>query len=319
MNNVLKVLKINVLALIAFPFLLIATGAKLLSKAIEKSIELIKIAAISIGVICIFEFVRGFSESSDLVLLILLIMVMIGALIAVFMILLSIAAAVIAAVISLLIGAMEILYLACYSIFSLTYNVSKADYETLSQDTSSVTKGVCFLYHIVHYTNIVITFLAKNAFTIMLLASSGVVIGSGLFINSLSQRDYGINIFSFIKLFPTFEIIYGVVLFLTVTLGISSMLVTLGLEWSEWGEEMEHMLKLPTESDTTSDIPSDANVPQQEALLEWSEYGEAVEPILQLPTEAKTSSDILSDANISQPKVSLETQEDNVEEDKIAI
>ncbi|MDE5747797.1 MAG: hypothetical protein K2I21_09505, partial [Acetatifactor sp.] len=62
MKKVLKIAKINILAIIALPLLLLATAAKLAAKAMEKTITIIGAIFILFGIAVIFEIFKNDSE-----------------------------------------------------------------------------------------------------------------------------------------------------------------------------------------------------------------------------------------------------------------
>lgn len=240
MNNVVGIIKINVLALIAFPVLLFATAMKLLAKSMEKAVELFKIVCISFAVIVLFEIMRNLSEAIDFIFLILIFFGMLGIFSFLLFLVITLATVIIQVIISLLIGGCEAVYAGTYAIYAKLFQMCTTEYDSMEEMQSPATKGLCcFVYSLLRIVNKVIIVFTQKALVFMILASIGVIIGGILAINGIAMRDYGISILTYIKLFPTFEIVYGVVLYFTFTLGISSILITLGTEWSEWGTEMQ--------------------------------------------------------------------------------
>ncbi len=59
MEKIIKILKINILSLIALPLLLIATASKLIAKALEKISVIIGMLVITLFLIMGFEFVKN--------------------------------------------------------------------------------------------------------------------------------------------------------------------------------------------------------------------------------------------------------------------
>ena len=62
MKNVLKIIKINILAILAFPLLALATAAKLAAKALEKTVTIIGAVFIMLGISLIFEIMKNPSQ-----------------------------------------------------------------------------------------------------------------------------------------------------------------------------------------------------------------------------------------------------------------
>ena len=72
-----------------------------------------------------------------------------------------------------------------------------------------------------------------------MLFRSVLVAGSLIGLNMYFNRELGVGIFSYLSLFNAYEIVYGVVVYVAVIGSLIVWMISLGIEWNEWGEEMK--------------------------------------------------------------------------------
>lgn len=250
MNNFLKIVKINLLALIALPLLILSTAAKLFARMLGKFVKLFGIAALAVGIILIFETARDLDAATDMFLLIAIALGLFLIFVIAFIVAMFIVSLIVKTFAKILTISLEAFYQFIYdTIYIKLYQLCTTEYESLPDTISPVARKVsCFLYMILFAIHNALLFFLRHAMTIMSIVAIGVVVGGVGVLNMISNRDYGIGIFEFISLFPTFEIVYGVVLYLAVTLGIASILFIIGAEWSQWGAEMQGVISVGEET-----------------------------------------------------------------------
>ncbi len=240
MKNVLKIMKINILAILAFPLLALATAAKLAAKALEKTVTIIGAVFILLGISLIFEIMKNPSQWFNGFLIVIVCLVLGGIFtVLVIWILGLISGAVMGAaaiVISLLNGMYELVYAG----YTALYHLCKADYLQISRGENSLISGLCCLFFtLLRGINRAVILFVTHAIKILALASAGIVMGSLFLCNQSVQESMGINLFEYIKLFSAYPIVYGTVMYLASMTAVVVILISLGLEWSEWGREME--------------------------------------------------------------------------------
>lgn len=240
MKNVLKIMKINILAILAFPLLALATAAKLAAKALEKTVTIIGAVFILLGISLIFEIMKNPSQWFNGFVVVIVCLVLGGIFtVLVIWILGLISGAVMGAaaiVISLLNGMYELVYAG----YTALYHLCKADYLQISREGNGLISGLCCLFFtLLRGINRVVILFVTHAIKILALASIGIVIGSLFLCNQSVQESMGINLLEYLKLFSAYSIVYGTVMYLAFMTAVVVILISLGLEWNEWGREME--------------------------------------------------------------------------------
>lgn len=235
--NVLKIIKINILALIAFPLLLLATMVKLLAKAMEKVLLIIGTVFVLSMIVLILELFKDPSSVLMGILMLLVVLVIFGLIILLLVWILTMISAIIMAAVALVIGAINALYELVYKGYAGIYHICYEDYCTLEMSTGAK-RGSCFLFTLLRVFNKVIVFFATHAFKVLLTITL-VGIGWCLFRSHTYVQDmFGMGLIEYLKLFPTYEIVKGVVLYVSVMAAFAIVMISLGIEWSEWGQEM---------------------------------------------------------------------------------
>lgn len=240
MKKILKIVKINIFAIIALPLLLLATAAKLAAKALEKTVTIIGAVFILFGIAMIFEIFKNPSGWLNGIFMVIVILIIGGIFTAIAIWILSLVSAVIMAVVSLVISLLNGIYELIYGGYASLYHACKTDYAAVSQEGSGIVNGLCCLFYtLLRVINRGIILFVTHAVKIFVLASAVIVIGSLFMCNQYIQSRFGIGLLSYIKLFSPLPIIYGITMYLAFMTAIVIILVSLGLEWSEWGKEME--------------------------------------------------------------------------------
>lgn len=235
--NVLRIIKINVLALIALPLLVLATAVKLLAKALEKTVLIIATIFVLLAIALLLEI--GNEPQSILMGILTLIVVLIffGLIILLLVWILTMISAVIMGFVALIIGVVNALYELVYAGYAGIYHICYEDYCALEMSTGAK-RGSCFLFTLLRVFNKVIIFFATNAFKLLLVFTL-VGIGWCLFqANTYIQELFGMGVIEYLKLFPVYEMIKGVILYVAAMVAFAIVMISLGIEWSEWGTEM---------------------------------------------------------------------------------
>lgn len=240
MKKILKIVKINILAIVALPLLLLATAAKLATKALEKTVTIIGAVFILLGISIIFEIFKNPSGWLNGIFMVIVVLVIGGIFTAIAIWILSLVSAVVMAVVSLIISLLNGIYELIYAGYTALYHTCKTDYAAVSQGGNGLVNGLCCLFYtLLRVVNRVIILFVTHAIKIFILASAVLVIGSLVMCNQYTQSQFGIGMLAYIKLFSTFPIIYGVTMYVAFFIAVVVIMISLGIEWSEWGREME--------------------------------------------------------------------------------
>jgi len=237
--KVLKIIKINLLALFALPLLLLATAAQMAAKALRKAVAVIGALLSVLAVVLVFEIARNFGEAMELIMLLILCIVLGGIFFFLIFYLLSLASVVIMSAVNMVIRLLEGVYSGVYSGYAALFHRCKVEYEEISEGGNHFLYGIaCLIFTAVRIVNGLLIFFVTHALKLLVVCSLALAVG-GVCMMHMSVTDiFGIGLLEYIKLFPAFEIVYGVVLYIVAMLGISSVLISLGVEWNEWGIEM---------------------------------------------------------------------------------
>ena len=235
--DVLRVIKINLLALIAFPLLILATIVKLIAKAMEKILTIVGTVLIIGGIALIFELAKNPGEFFQGLVMFIAIMVLGGIFTALIIWILSLLSTIVMTGVSLVIGVVNAVYELLYAGYAGLYHICYEEY-CLLDFSRKVRIGSCFIYSLLRIVNRVIIFFATHAIKVLIVISVALVVGSIIKANASIQTVFGLNLLAYLKLFSLYEVVYGVVLYLAFLAGFVVLLISLGVEWSEWGEEM---------------------------------------------------------------------------------
>lgn len=244
MTSVLKVFKINLLALLAFPFLLIAITAKLILKALEKSLTFV---GVGIAIFALYLLSLIFKNPGAIlqgIALIIVLVILLGIIIIVifyvFSLIASVASALFTAILTFINTILGFIFGIGHETYSMLYDSCKRDYEQLtSQSNEKYLTFSCVFWHLLRGFNFIITKLFAFALPLSMLGSIGLVAYSIYSVHKIVMKTFGIGIFTYLKLFPTVEWAFAVLYFVVALFAAVVVMISLGIEWSEWGKLLE--------------------------------------------------------------------------------
>lgn len=240
MKKIQKIIEINVLSIIALPLLLLATAAKLAAKAMEKAVTIIGAVFILLGISLIFELCKNPSGWLEGIGIVIICLVLGGIFIAIAIWILGIISGAVAVVVAVIIALLNGIYELIYGGYVRLYHKCKLEYAIVEQDSNGLIIGLsCLFFTLLRMINRAIILFVTHAIKVFALGSVAIVIGSLVLCNRHIQSQFGIHLLAYIKLFPMYSIVYGVVMYLAVIAAVVIILMSLGLEWSEWGSEMD--------------------------------------------------------------------------------
>lgn len=235
--NILRIIKINFLALIALPLLIFSTFIKLLAKAMEKALVILRVFLLICGIVLVFEIVKNPNQVMEAVGYFLAFFIFFGIFAIIALVIIKLISSVIMATVNIFIRAMNTVYKRVYAGYTALYRICYMDYCMLDIPPS-VKRGICFTYTLLWILNRLVVFFATHALKIMIVCNIGVVCYYAASVILYVYSEFNMNLFRYLKFYGSFDVIGEFILELVVLAGISAVLISLGKEWSEWGKEM---------------------------------------------------------------------------------
>jgi|LSQX01.2.fsa_nt_gb hypothetical protein len=244
MSAVLKVFKINILALIALPLLLLSIAVKLVLKALEKALVFVGVGAAILGLGILSLIVKnpgGLLEGVGTMLAILILFG--GIIIIIVMVVLlfgTIAAQLFAVIMTIINGIFNFIYDKSHDGYCALFDICKSDYDELHNGTGG--KGLrwfCVIWNLLRLFNFIIIKLFTFSLYISIAASVGLVAYCAYYFHNIIMKTFGISIFAYLKLYPPIESVFTVLYFAVLLLGTATVIISLGIEWREWGLLLE--------------------------------------------------------------------------------
>ncbi|MBR6151665.1 MAG: J domain-containing protein [Lachnospiraceae bacterium] len=240
MQKALKIIKIDLLALLAIPLLLLATFFKLLAKAFEKITIFLGLALVATVIIVLLSTATTPKNIGELIIGFLLVSVCIG----VVMFFVGWGFALIS---GLAIAAWNIIISVFDTLYELTYNwylslftSCEADYKILSLNGKTVPNAfACIFYTILKGLSWLITTIVSLSYGIAGVFSFGLVLLTLLDLNKNVKDAFGLNIFQYMSMSPLHSVIFGILIYLIMIGVIIIGVMALASEWYEWGQELK--------------------------------------------------------------------------------
>ena len=249
MANILKILKINFLSLLALPFFLLTIVSQLLMRAVQKIMVFLGVGVALLALFllsAVFNNPGGFLDGLGTFLALLIvfgsiILIVVGVLI----LMGTVATVVVTLIISILTTVFGFIFDICHSVYCWLFDICQRDYHTLTADAgSSARRFACPFFWLMKGLNAIIVLLLSFAGPLAVFSSLG-IIGYVIFsVHRFASQNFGLGIWAYLKLFPPVSVVFSILYFVVTVLGIAVVLVTLGIEWMEWGK----LLKFSTQN-----------------------------------------------------------------------
>lgn len=239
MRKLGNILKINFLSILALPLLLIATASKLIARAFDKAVIILKMLLIMFVIAIAFELLKNPGSILEAIAYLIVAILIGGIFIAIIFWIIGIISAFLAVIWEFIIALFEGIYNLSFSGYLKLSEICEASFQIISLKGNNVANGCyCLFYTLLKGANKLISGIVSLSFALSVLLSVGLVFGSVLYANLKVKEAFGLNIFQYIGKFDTFSIIYGIVLYLVFIAAGVIILVSLGLEWYEWSKEL---------------------------------------------------------------------------------
>lgn len=263
MKRFFKILKVNILSILALPILLIATVSMLLSKAFEK-IFLVGGMALLTGLLYWSMKLLGYpTQLWQTVLLCIGILLGYALIVVIIWAINKYASNVVKKITSVLQFTFD-------KIFHVTYKQYQSMYRTCTNDFKELSKGdptygtpiACMFYKLLNAINNLIVFLANVSLYVAYGLSAFVLIHSIFKASSMTKNVFGTGLFGYLFKFDAFTLVSGILLYLSVMATMILLLLSVGYAWHQWAAEAEEPAEESSErSGYTTIAPAEAVKP----------------------------------------------------------
>ncbi len=243
MKQIGLILKVNLLSLLALPLLILSGIFNLAQKALEKAIVFVGVGVALLALLALnalFNNPNGFLEGigyifaflvigGSIILLVLAVLVLCG----------SIAATVLTVIVSVAMAILNMGGELFRSGYLYLYDICYEDMEQLKSSDAPNSRFGCIFWYLLYGLHQAFVFLFSMMFPLSLIASVGFVGYSIYSVYHAVHSTFGIGIFSYLKLFPVTNVVFTVLDFALIVTSVVVVLISLGIEWSEWGESLK--------------------------------------------------------------------------------
>ncbi|MBU5315229.1 hypothetical protein KQI30_02920 [Clostridium bornimense] len=249
MNIPLKIIKINILSLVAIPFLLISAITKIVVTIVENLLLIIGIAVLTLVTAFVFEFLRNPGTILRFLIFIAIFIVIAAIFIYIMSIIFTMLVGIFSMITSFLLQVLEFISDITATIYGKIVSICSYDYNIIYKNYGSKIKSnsFCFCYTITYILNKLIIFILYNSIFIFILGAIVTFITPIILIASKINKDFGINLFSFLQLFHWYTLLYGIVIYIIALGGLSLIIVKLGIDVSKRIEEFKDLIDDYTE------------------------------------------------------------------------
>lgn len=241
MKKVLKVLRINALAIVGIPLLLLATGFKLVAKAMEKLALFLGMSFFALIVGLMVNAVASNPESLITAIAWIIVLCVVGGLVVVIVLwIFSMISGIISAAWNLLIAIFDHLYDLTYTGYLHLFTACESDYKVLSLNGKKVPNALaCIFFTILKGLSWLIVTIVSISLPIAITASVLLVIITIWDLHDNVKKAFGMSLFQFLGKCSAGYIIGGVLLYIIIVGLIITALMALALEWFEWAQELK--------------------------------------------------------------------------------
>lgn len=234
--QLLKIMKINILSIIALPLFLLSVAGQLMARAMEKIVVLLGAVVLVLMSTLVAEFVKDHGSTGGEIVLSIVGLVIGGGLI---LFVLSVASALCTGAAEIVSSICEWVYEKSYDGYEYLFDICEEDYNELRFGNRFVC-GICCLFYILLYgVNKVFVFLIRHCLKIFILLSVILVGGTLYYFDIMAKCQLQMSLLAYLKSCNMVDLIYICLIFVIVMGAVVTVLISLGTEWSEWGLEME--------------------------------------------------------------------------------
>lgn len=242
MENLLKILKINLLSLIAFPIFLCTIICKLFATTWEKINIILGMLSLTIEIVVLFSILDEIRDDAESMLvlgsMILFSVFYFGVILLIMYLIFRYFKYILIRIYRNIQNFTEQLYTAFYHIFILLFQKCKNNYDYLQFVSSKTPLILCLCYTILRFIKWMSIKIFSLSFILSIATSLVMIIGSIAIWNHNVFNTFGINLIQFIFHFDTFSIVRDIMTYILLLSTILIVLLSLGNEWYELSLEL---------------------------------------------------------------------------------
>lgn len=240
MGKIIKILKINILSLVAIPLLLLATAFKLIAKSMEKVPLFIGLGIASILILSLASFDAATESIMNIIAGIIAACVLFGVLILLLYWIFSLISSIVLLIWTLITTCFDTLYDICYTGYLSLYTACESDYQFLSLNGKNVLNCfICPFYSILRGLSWIIVTVVSLMLPAAIVCSIGLVLFTLYDLNSNTKAAFGLNLIQFAKKSQTASVIGGIFIYGAVMAIAITAIMAFALEWYEWAQDLK--------------------------------------------------------------------------------
>ena len=241
MDKTIKILKINVLSLVAIPLLLLATAFKLISKALEKIaifVALIFLAIISSVIVA--KIVASPNSILNAIAVIIVAMLCFGLAILIVYWLFSLVSGFVSVIWQLLLSLLDNLYELTYAGYLSLFTSCESDYVILSLNGKKVPNALlCLFFTILRGLSWIIVGIVSISYYLAIGISIIVAAIPIIDVWHSTKSAFGMSLFEYWGKCSAGSVIGGIFLYVVFVGIVVTALMALANEWYEWALELK--------------------------------------------------------------------------------
>lgn len=242
MENLLKILKINLLSLITLPIFLFTIICKLFATTWAKISIILGMLSVTIEIIVLFSILNAIRDDAESMLIlgsmILFSVFYFGIIFFIMYLIFRYFKLYLIRIYRNIQYFTEQLYTTFYHIFILLFQKCKNNYEYLQFASSKTPLILCLCYTILRFIKWMSIKIFSLSFILSIATSLVMIIGSIAIWNHNVFNTFGINLIQFIFHFDTFSIVRDITTYILLFSTILIVLPSLGKEWYELSLEL---------------------------------------------------------------------------------
>lgn len=240
MGKIIKILKINILSLVAIPLLLLATALKLIAKSLEKIPLFIGLGIASILILSLASFDAAMDSIMNIIAGIIAACLLFGVMILLLYWIFSLISSIVMLIWTLITTCFDTLYDICYTGYLSLYTVCESDYQFLSLNGKKVLNCfICPFYSILRGLSWIIVTVVSLMLPAAIVCSIGLVLFTLYDLNSNTKAAFGLNLIQFAKKSQTASVIGGIFIYGAVMAIAITAIMAFALEWYEWAQDLK--------------------------------------------------------------------------------
>lgn len=239
MGIIIRILKINIYSILALPFFIVATICKLVAKALQRIKTIFTMGMITGVVILVISVMKEPARILELLKSSLGIMVGLGLALVILKVAFQIVSFILTNIYHLIVGFFETLYMVTFNVYQNFEKGCANDFEYLRlTGPSFIYMVLCSCYMILRLLNFAIKAFIQLSLVAFILISVFFACYLYFYTASSIENTFGLGFGQYFAAFDTISKIESIVLYVVLVADVFVVLVSLGLEWKEWSNEL---------------------------------------------------------------------------------